>query len=212
MLNNGQQIFDFGVLDNDPSSFIVSNCNIDAYNLAHNFSHPGIAIILGEERSGKSELLNIWIRNNKAIKLNHDEIYNLDKIDIEAIVAVDDFDLITDEEALFYFLNYCLLNKVKLLMTASCLPKYKRDDINSRIAAAIYAVIRAPDEELMKMLFKRYFSIEQTIVSDETVEFLVRRIDSKFSALWNVCESLNIESFKAMRPINRNIVTSVLNK
>ena len=105
-----QKSFTYKFNDNlSDLNFFVNETNLYAFNGLIN-NNIQFLFLYGPENSGKSFLSHIWLKKNNAIELkkNFEKILNNTNN-----VLIDDF-LSFDEEKIFYIVNNCILNKVKL--------------------------------------------------------------------------------------------------
>ena len=145
---NIQHEHEFGCDD-----FIVSCCNLEAFNLLHNSIswHDNRLIILGEEGSGKTHLTKIWQQESSAVVLR--EGYDFSALDgTKTSIIIEDIEQIKNEEYLFHLINFAKNNSESLLMTASSSPCFKLNDLQSRINATHKALIKKPDDELISIV------------------------------------------------------------
>ena len=112
-----QKFFDY----NFPSKlnledFYVSKSNIDAYNYVINKNlFINYTIINGPKKSGKTHLGLIWLKRNNAIiyEKNNYEII----LESKKNIFIDNFLDQINEEYLFYIINHCFNNNLRILFT-----------------------------------------------------------------------------------------------
>ncbi|MDF3047515.1 MAG: chromosomal replication initiator proteinDnaA like protein [Candidatus Midichloriaceae bacterium] len=191
--------------------FVVSLCNIEAYNALTKQSiwPDNRLLILGEEGAGKTHLAQIWAKKTKAMCFQEpfEQLYHSAS---SAIIAEDIENL--SERELFHLINYCTQERKSLLMTAKVLPNFKLRDLKSRINATAKILIRAPDDELVEILMHKYFSLHQVKVDQEVFEFITRRVDRSFAAITQLTAALNEASLKEKRAITIPFVKEVLDR
>ena len=112
-------------------NYFVNKTNIYAFNgLIKNNSK--LSFLYGPKKSGKTFLSKIWLTKNEGIELKN----NLDfLINNKNNILIDDF-LSFDEESVFYLVNNCILNNLKLLITSNIKIndiKFKFNDLSSRL-------------------------------------------------------------------------------
>ena len=91
-----QEIFKFEQLSNfDKNDFFISECNYFAFNLIKSWPNweKKILNIYGERKSGKSHLSEIFLENEKGIKLKFKELNEkiFDKIKGYQNIVIEDF-------------------------------------------------------------------------------------------------------------------------
>ncbi len=191
-------------------NFIVSLCNINAYNaiIKQKLWPNNRILILGEAGSGKSHLAKIWAQKigAKFFKEPFERLY-----DISCTAAiVEDVDTLDKDDELFHLINYCSEQRIDLMMTARCMPKSELQDLRSRLNATHKILIKSPDDELVKILLYKYFSINQIHVDADVFDYIRSRIERSFSAITHFAELFNTMSLKQKRPITIPFVKSIL--
>ena len=89
---------------NNKDDYFVNSTNLNAYNLLTKNNFDQNIFLFGPKKSGKSHLLNIWKKNNKAIIFNNNfnEIINFKKN-----IAIDIVFINKSEEEIFHIINHC---------------------------------------------------------------------------------------------------------
>lgn len=194
----------------DPSGFIVSLSNMEAYNAIHNTDkwHHNRLIILGEEGSGKSNLAEIWRKNIDAVSITNLEMDQY--FDIDSPILLEDIEYVKNEQKLFHLINHCMQNRVPLLMTARSLPSFELKDLKSRINATHKVIIKNPDDELFSILITKYFTEHQLKVPQEVMDFLMTRLDRSYSNITTFLRELDKVSLSQKRNITVPLVKEVL--
>lgn len=189
------------------SDFILSLCNLDAFNsiTQNNKWINNRFLLIGEEGSGKSHLAHIWKEQQNAKELQENEPF-----EASSAFLIENIELIKNEEYLFHLLNYCQNNSLTLLMTASHYPEYALKDLNSRIKATLNTYIKNPDEEFIQVLIRKFFTDQQLAVSEEVVSYLVARVERSFTYLKNLVSTIDKLSLEEKRNITIPFVKSVL--
>lgn len=193
--------------------FIVSLCNVDAYNAVTNQKlwPNNRLLILGEARSGKTHIARIWSKKVAAQVFNEqfEQLYNDAH---HSAVLAEDIDLLASEDELFHLINYCSQEGIALLMTARSMPSSALRDLKSRLNATHKILIKAPDDELLKILLYKYFSTNQIKVDLEVFEYISTRIERSFEAIEELAKLLNLMSLEQKRAITIPFVRDVLEK
>jgi chromosomal replication initiation ATPase DnaA len=190
--------------------FILSLCNIEAYNsiTGKKLWPNNRLLILGEPSSGKSHLAKIWSDRASAISFNG-SLECLYQNTSDAIIA-ENIDMLSNEADLFHLINYCMQEGRALLMTARTLPSFKLRDLTSRLNATQKVLIKAPDDELVMILLRKYFTDNQIYLDNEVFEYIGNRIERSFAAIADLVKSLNTASLKQQRAITIPFVKSII--
>jgi chromosomal replication initiation ATPase DnaA len=195
------------------ADFIVSESNRAAYTLINHTSvWPGKKLlIVGPASSGKTHLTQIWEQDHNAVRLEQADL----KKDIVALASqykhfiLDDVDACQDEEALFHLYNAVHAQQGCILFTAQ---RFVRDwtfttpDLVSRMQTVPMALLEEPDDELLYQLLRKLFSDRQLNVSDSVIDFLIRRIERRFSIAKETVARLDQVALQTGRSLNRTLV------
>jgi chromosomal replication initiation ATPase DnaA len=183
--------------------FIVGLSNLNAFNaISQPYSWPDSRLmVMGEAKSGKTALANIWAHKNGAVFYS-----SLEKLQDEnpQNCIIDNLEFFNSEQELFHAINYTMQQRITLLITAGTIPCFKLPDLRSRIAATQKVLIHQPDEELIKALLLKKFANLQIEVDTGVVEYIISRIERSFEAVFMVVEQLNLYSLRHKKPITIN--------
>ncbi len=207
-----QEVLPIAFENNNSSDdeFVVSLCNIEAYNAVTNpkLWPSNRLIILGESGSGKSHLAKIW--SDKISARSFKEPFEQLYYNISSAIIVEDIDTLNNELEFFHLVNYCMQEGISLLMTARVLPNFKLRDLNSRLNATNKVLIKTPDDELIMILLRKYFIDNQIYVDREVFDYISSRIDRSFSKIADFVNLLNLMSLKHKRAITIPFVKGIL--
>ena len=197
--------------------FYVSSSNYYAYNLISTWPkwEKNFLNICGEKYSGKTHLINIFLKKFKGIKIkaNFFENKNLNEIKIHENIILDDFDQNIDE-----YLIYSLFNVVdqdnKYLIINSLIPinemNFKLDDLKSRSKNCLVAKIDKPDDELMFALILKNFSDRQITIDKKLINFIIKRVDRSYDKIFEFIYKIDQISLKKKKSIDFKIIKEVL--
>ena len=74
-----QEYFNYNLKEiRDSSNFFVNSTNAQSYNIVINNNKIKNIFLKGPSKSGKSHLLNIWVKNNNAILYKNNLYHILD--------------------------------------------------------------------------------------------------------------------------------------
>ena len=110
MKNLNQQILNFDYEQNfNDQDFYVSKCNEYSFKLLNSWPkwEKNFVNLIGENFSGKSHLINIFLQNFKGIKISADKITNdfLREMKIFENIIIEDLLDDIDENLLFTLIN-----------------------------------------------------------------------------------------------------------
>ena len=165
---------------NNKDDYFVNSTNLNAYNLLTKNNFDQNIFLFGPKKSGKSHLLNIWKKNNKAVIFNN----NFNKIiNFKKNIAIDNVFINKSEEEIFHIINHCNTFNLKILITSSIdllSYKYLLPDLISRSKNCLYAVIENPDDELLFAIILKNFSDRQIKIEKKIINFIISRIDRSY--------------------------------
>ena len=213
-----QQIINFDYeknLNND--DFFVSKSNehvINFLNLWPKWERKFLNII-GEKFSGKSHIINIFIKKNNGLKLEANSLNNdsLKEIKIHQNIILENLSENINEK-----LAYSLLNIIeqdnKYLIVSSNRPivnfNFKLDDLKSRAKNFILQSIEKPDDELILALIVKNLSDRQITLDNKLINYIIKRIDRSYRKIFEFIYKIDEISLKKKKSINFKIIKEVL--
>lgn len=176
-----QLYFDFYNPSYQRADFIVTSANYQAMQALDLFmSWPSRRLlIVGENGSGKTHLAGIWQKHANAIYVDHGFAFQA-----EDNLIIDNL-LEYEEEFLFYLINFAHSRSLYLLMLTDKLPIFHLPDLQSRINATSKILLKAPDEELCKILLVKQLMDEYIVCDKEVVEYIMPRIERSYLGIQN---------------------------
>ena len=205
-----QKIISYTFTDNmNEINFFVNKTNFHAFNRLIN-QESTFSFLYGPKKSGKSFLSNIWKNKYNAIKLsnNFEElIKKKDNIFIDDLYSFD-------QEIIFHLVNYCILNKLRILITSP----YKINDINfkfndlpSRLKTFSILEINNPDDEMLLTYLTRLLVDKQFIVnSNDIFEYILRRVDRTYDGIYDIVSKLDVLSLEKKRQLTIPLIKEIL--
>ena len=173
MKNLNQQILNLDFEQNfKDQDFYVSKSNEYSFKLFNNWPkwEKNFVNLIGENFSGKSHLINIFLKNFKGIKISSENITDefLKEIKIYENIIVEDLNENIDENLLFTLIN-TIEQDNKYLIVTSTKPivefKFKLQDLNSRAKNFLLSVIEKPEDDLMYALILKNLSDRQISIN-----------------------------------------------
>ena len=198
-------------------AFFVSEANTNAVvTLDDPETWPqGKMILLGPKSCGKSHLLEIWLSENKAKKI--DPLRCFDQPDTGARIVVDNLQELagipTAETRLFHLHNHLQFTGGKLLMASSMAVRqagFGLPDLLSRLEGTSCAKIDRPDDALLHAVLLKAFMDRQLSPPPTVLAYILKNMDRSFDAVNNIVTQLDVQSMSTKRPITRAMAASIL--
>ena len=218
MNNLNQLIIKFDYEQNfKDDDFYVSNSNKHIFSLLNQWPkwEKNFLNISGEKFSGKSHLINIFLKKFKGVKLNAKSLKNEDlkMIKTHEIIILEDLDKNIDERLIYSLFNIIDLDN-KYIIVTSLLPivdiDFSLTDLKSRTKNFLLQNINKPDDELIFALILKSFSDRQITIDKKLIDFIVKRIDRSYSNIFDFIYKVDELSLKNKRPIDFKIIKEIL--
>jgi len=197
--------------------FYVSKSNFYAFELIEKWPNweKNILNIYGEKYSGKTHLANIFLKKNKAKKVNeeylNDEI--LKEFKLYENIVIDNFKNITEERILYSIFNLIDQDN-KFLLINSVVPineiNFKLKDLRSRSKNCLFAKIDEPDDELIFAIILKSFSDRQINIDKKLIDFVIKRIDRSYGKISDFIYKVDELSLKKKKPIDFKTIKEIL--
>ena len=171
--------------------------------------------VTGEKFSGKTHLMNIFLRKNKGIKFEGRSLENddLKKIKIYENIVIENLSLDVDEKLLYSLFNlieqdnkFIIVTSVKPIVNIS----FNLKDLKSRAKNFILLNIEKPDDELIFAIILKNLSDRQISLDDKFIEFIVKRIERSYSKIYDFIYKIDQLSLKKKKSIDFKIIKEVL--
>ena len=212
-------------------NFILFSSNDEAFCFLNNNKNiVGLIFLIGEKKSGKTYLANIWKNNVNAkfidyksmLKLNNEEFnsFLINKIENYENYIIDDINLNKfDEMKFFHLLNIINLKKCNLLVTTTQnvnKHKFELKDLKSRINSSIKLKIGKLTEEIKYIFFLKLFSDKQIILKPKTAKYIFKYSPNNYEGIYNfVNKVINIAKNKknkiSIQFFKRNFSDKIIN-
>ena len=218
MKNLNQQILSFDYEQNfKDQDFYVSKCNEYSFKLLNSWPkwEKNFVNLIGENFSGKSHLINIFLQNFKGIKITASKITNdfLKEIKIYENIIIEDLLESIDENLLFTLIN-TIEQDNKYLIVTSTKPivefKFKLQDLNSRSKNFLLSAIEKPEDDLMYALILKNLSDRQISIDKKLIDFIIKRISRSYGKISDFIYKIDEISLKRKKPIDFKIIKEAL--
>ena len=213
-----QEIISFNYEQNfKDDDFYVSKSNKHIFDLLNNWPRweKNFLNISGENFSGKTHLVNIFLNKFKGIKFKA-KLFNNDdlkQIKLHQNIVVEDLDKEIDEK-LFYTLFNIIDQDNKYLIVTTIDPivnfKFELDDLNSRSKNFLLQNIEKPDDELIFALLLKNLSDRQISLEKKLIDYIIKKIDRSYDKIFDFIYKIDEISLKKKKPIDLKIIKEVL--
>ena len=218
MKNHHQQLIKFNYEQNFKNEdFYVSKSNEHILNLLLKWPKwvKNFINISGENFSGKTHLVNIFLKKFEGIKFEANQLNNecLKKIEIYQNIIIENLSENINEKLLYTFLN-AVEQENKYLVVTSTKPivnfNFNLKDLKSRSKNFLLQNIEKPDDELIFALIIKNLSDRQISLNKKLIEYIVKRIDRSYSKIFDFIYKIDEISLKKKKSINIKIIKEVL--
>ncbi len=213
-----QQIIKFEYEKNmSNDDFFVSKSNKHIFDLLNIWPRweKNFLNISGEKFSGKTHLMNIFLKKYKGIKLEGKSLDNekLKEIKIYQNIILENLDQNVDEK-LFYTLLNIIDQDNKFLIVTSDKPivdiEFKLPDLKSRTKNFLLQNIEKPDDELIIALLVKNLSDRQISIQKKLIDYIIKRINRSYGKIFEFIYKIDEVSLKKKKSIDLKIIKDVL--
>ena len=197
--------------------FYVSECNQHIFNLLELWPkwEKNFLNISGENFSGKSHLINIFLQKYKGIKFDSNSLNNecLAKIKIYQNIVVEDLTKNIDQKLLYSLYNIVEQdNKYLIITSVNPIVNIKFDlaDLESRSKNFLLQSINKPDDELIFALIVKNLSDRQISIEKKLINYIIKRIDRSYGKIFDFIYKIDEISLKKKKPIDLKIIKEAL--
>ena len=218
MNNLKQQILDFGLEKNfKDEDFYVSKSNKFAFELVNSWPkwEKNFLNLIGERYSGKTHLVNVFLKKFKGIKLEANKITNKDLKDIKIYenIVLENLDKQIDENLIYSLINLIDQDN-KFLIITSQKPiveiDFNLDDLKSRSKNFLLSNIKKPDDDLIFALILKHLSDRQIYIDKKLIDFIIKRIERSYGKIYEFIYKIDEISLKRKKSIDFKIIKEAL--
>jgi len=213
-----QRIFNFNNTKNFfEENLIRDKSNSNVLNFLDKFPNweTKLINIVGEKKSGKSFILQLfrkknqfnYINNKEDFEKKYDELFLVDKL------ILDGFQI--NEDKFFSLINHFILHKKYLIISSReplTMLEIRLLDLKSRLKEFLLIEIQNPSDDLIYSLILKYFSDNQIVIKKDLVEYIVKKIDRSYSSIEKFLIKLNDQSIIKKKKIDYKLINEVLNE
>ena len=218
MRDLNQQIIKFDFEQNfKDEDFYVSKSNTHIFNLLNDWPkwEKNYLNVSGEKLSGKTHLINIFLKKFKGIKIEAQNLANddLKEIKIYENIILENLDESINEKLFFALLNiieqdnkYLIVTTVKPIVNL----KFELIDLKSRLSNFLLFNIEKPDDELIFALILKNLSDRQISLEKKLIDYIIKRIDRSYGKIFDFIYKIDELSLKKKKSIDLKIIKEVL--
>ena len=218
MSDLNQQIIKFDYDQNfKDDDFYVSKSNQHIFNLLKIWPkwEKKFINISGESFSGKTHLINIFLKKFKGIKFEANSLnnQNLKEIKIYQNIVLENVNKDVDEKLIYTLFNiidqdnkYLILTSIKPIVNI----EFKLKDLKSRFKNFLLYNIEKPDDELMFALILKNLSDRQISLDKKLINYIIKRIERSYSNIFDFIYKIDEISLKKKRSIDFKIIKEAL--
>ena len=197
--------------------FYVSKSNEYTFKLLNSWPkwEKNFVNIIGEKFSGKTHLINIFLRKFKGIKIEASDINNklLKEIKVHENIIIENLNEQINENLFFTLLNiieqdnkYIIITSKKPIVDFF----FKLEDLNSRSKNFLLSRIEKPEDDLMFALILKNLSDRQISIDKKLIDFIIKRIDRSYGNIFDFIYKIDKISLKRKKPIDFKIIKEAL--
>ena len=199
------------------NDFYVSKSNKNTYDILNNWPkwEKNFLNVAGDKYSGKTHLINIFIKKFKGIKLDSKTLTDndLSKIKIYENIILEDLSEKINEKLIYTLLNIIDIDNKYIIITSDkpiTEINFSLPDLKSRTKNFLIQKIEKPDDELMFALILKNLSDRQISIDEKLINFIIKRIDRSYGNIFNFIYKIDELSLKRKKSIDFKLIREVL--
>ena len=197
--------------------FYVSKSNNHIFNLLNKWPkwEKKFLNINGEKFSGKTHLVNIFLKKFNGVMLEANSLNNdtLKEIKFYQNIVIENVTNDVDEKLFYTLFNMIDLDN-KFLIVTSIEPIVKINfnlaDLNSRSKDFLLQGIEKPDDDLILALLVKNLSDRQISLEKKMLDYIIKRIDRSYGKIFNFIYKIDEISLKKKKSIDLKILKEAL--
>jgi chromosomal replication initiation ATPase DnaA len=215
-----QLLLDFDYEQNfRDDDFYVGKSNFYTFELINKWPkwEKNFLNISGEKFSGKTHLVNIFLKKFNGIRVQSNVLNDEKLKEIKPYQNIVLEDLSSDvDENLIYTLFNIVEQDNKFLIITSTKPiaeiNFQLEDLRSRTKNCLLAKIDNPDDELMFALILKNLSDRQITLDKKLIDFIIKRIERSYGKIFEFIYKIDKISLKKKKSIDFKIINEALEK
>ena len=213
-----QLLLDFDYDQNfKDDDFYVGKSNYYTFELINKWpkQEKNFLNISGEKFSGKSHLVNIFLKKFNGIKLNANLLNNENLKQVKSFenIILEDISKDVDEKLIYTLFNIIDLDN-KYIIVTSLEPivkvEFSLNDLKSRSKNFLLQNIEKPDDELMFALILKNLSDRQISLNKKLIDYIIKRIERSYGKIFDFIYKIDELSLKKKKSIDFKIIKEAL--
>ena len=218
MRDSNQTIIKFDYEKNyQHEDFFLTKSNKHVFEFLDNWPkwEKNFVNIIGEELSGKTHLMNIFLKKNKGIKFDAKlfKDNHLKEIKIYENIILENLSSDIDENLLYSLLNIVEQENKFIIITSSdpiVYIDFNLKDLKSRTKNFLLLKIEKPDDELIFAILLKNLSDKQITLDKKLIDYIIKRIERSYSKIYNFIYKIDQLSLKRKKSIDLKIIKEAL--
>tara|TARA_B110001452_G_scaffold256123_1_gene249178 strand:- start:362 stop:1024 length:663 start_codon:yes stop_codon:yes gene_type:complete len=218
MKSLNQLLLDFNYRQNfKDDDFYVGRSNYFAFELINKWPkwEKNFLNISGEKYSGKSHLVNIFLKKFNGVKIEANLLNNDNFKTIKSYenIILENLNLDINEKLIYTLFNLVDQDNKYLIITSTgpiAEINFQLDDLRSRSKNCLLANIENPDDELMFALILKNLSDRQISLDKKLIDFIIKRVDRSYSKIFEFIYKIDKISLKKKKSIDFKIINEAL--
>ena len=218
MKNLSQKIIKFNYEKNFKNDdFYVSKSNKHVFDLLNQWPkwERNFLNISGEKFSGKTHLVNIFIKKFQGVKFEANLFNNKDiqEIKVHQNIILENLNTDVHEKLIYTLLNIVDQDNKYLIVTSSepiVNIEFKLNDLRSRSKNFLLQSIEQPDDDLIFALLLKNLSDRQILIEKKLINYIIKRIERSYSKIFDFIYKIDEVSLKRKKSIDLKIIKEVL--
>ena len=197
--------------------FYVSKSNKQIFDLLNKWPkwEKNFLNISGEKFSGKTHLINIFLKKYKGTTIEANLLCDNDfkKIKIFQNIILENVSEKINENLFFTLCNIVEQDNKYLIVTSESSIvniDFKLNDLKSRSKNFLLQNIDKPDDELLFALILKNLSDRQISIDKKLIDYIIKRIDRSYGKIVDFIYKIDEVSLKKKRSINLSTIKEVL--
>tara|TARA_B100000941_G_scaffold152745_1_gene108294 strand:+ start:1290 stop:1952 length:663 start_codon:yes stop_codon:yes gene_type:complete len=218
MRDSNQTIIKFDYEKNyQHEDFFLTKSNKHVFEFLDNWPkwEKNFVNIIGEELSGKTHLMNIFLKKNKGIKFDAKlfKDNHLKEIKIYENIILENLSSDIDENLLYSLFNIVEQENKFIIITSSdpiVYIDFNLKDLKSRTKNFLLLKIEKPDDELIFAILLKNLSDKQITLDKKLIDYVIKRIERSYSKIYNFIYKIDQLSLKRKKSIDLKIIKEAL--
>ena len=197
--------------------FYVSKSNKQIFDLLNKWPkwEKNFLNISGEKFSGKTHLINIFLKKYRGTKIEANLLSDNDfkKIKIFQNIILENVSEKINENLFFTLCNIVEQDNKYLIVTSESSIvniDFKLNDLKSRSKNFLLQNIDKPDDELLFALILKNLSDRQISIDKKLIDYIIKRIDRSYGKIVDFIYKIDEVSLKKKKSINLSTIKEVL--